>query len=76
MIIHSVVPLELIFENYEQNGKQKLREIALGEGVKMLVEENGEYEGTVVRLISPNPQDYLNPRFAPGQKITFRPDIS
>ncbi|WP_126426506.1 YlzJ-like family protein [Brevibacillus marinus] len=76
MIIHSVVPLELIFENYEQTSKQKLREITLGKGVTMVVAESGPYEGTVVRLISPNPQDYLDPRFAPGQKIRFRPDLS
>lgn len=75
MIIHTVVPLELIFQNFEQTRNRKLREIRLGGGVTMLVEESGPYEGTVVRLISPNPQDYLDPRLAPGQKITFRPDI-
>ncbi|MBO8162518.1 MAG: YlzJ-like family protein [Brevibacillus sp.] len=76
MIIHSVVPLELVFENYEQNGRQNIRELTFPGGVTMLVEETGSFEGTIVRLISPNPQDYLNPRLAPGQKIRFRPDFS
>lgn len=75
MILHTVVPLELVLQNFEQMRNQKLREIHLRQGVTMLVEESGPYEGTIVRLISPNPQDYLDPRFAPGQKISFHPDI-
>jgi hypothetical protein len=75
MIMYSVMPLEVIFENYEQMEKTEVREIRLG-AVTMLVEPTGPYEGKIIRLISPDPQDYLNPRFAPGQKIYFRPDLA
>lgn len=30
--------------------------------------EHGEFE--LVRLMSSNPQDYLNPRYTPGTKLT------
>jgi hypothetical protein len=75
MIFYSVVPQELVFANFEQMEKQELRELKFGEAT-MLVEPTGAYEGTIVRLISPNPQHYLNPRFAPGQKIAFHPDVA
>jgi hypothetical protein len=74
MIFYSVVPQELVFANFEQMEKQELRELKFGEAT-MLVEPTGAYEGKIVRLISPNPQHYLNPRFAPGQKIAFHPDV-
>ncbi len=75
MIFHTAMPLELVFENFDQLANQKLSEIRLGEAT-MLVEQTGGYEGRIVRLISPNPQDYLNPRWAPGQIVSFRPDFS
>ncbi|WP_139488921.1 YlzJ-like family protein [Brevibacillus dissolubilis] len=75
MIIYSAMPMELIFANMEQVEKQEIQEIQQG-GMTMLVEPTGAYEGRIVRLISPNPQDYLNPSYAPGQKIFFRPSMS
>ncbi|MFY0542726.1 YlzJ-like family protein [Brevibacillus sp. H7] len=73
MIIYSIVPMELIFQNHEQMEKQEIRELSFGE-MTMLIEPTGAYEGKIIRLISPNPQDYLNPRYAPGQKIMFKPE--
>jgi len=75
MIIYSAMPLELIFENFEETEKQQVEEISFG-AATMLIEPTGKYEGKIIRLISPNPQDYLNPNYAPGQKIYFRPDFS
>lgn len=74
MILHSVIPSEVVFENYEQVGKMEMRELQFG-SITMLVEPTGAFEGRIIRMISPNPQDYLNPRFAPGQKIYFNPDV-
>ena len=76
MIMYTTMPLEFVFENMEQTEKQNIREISMGAGVTMLVEPTGSSEGKIVRLISPDPQDYLNPRFAPGQTISFRPDFN
>lgn len=73
MIIYSAMPLELIFQNdgseaYEQT------EVQLN-GLTMLVQPCGVNEARIVRLISPNPYDYMNPNYAPGQKIYFRPQF-
>ncbi|CAJ1002498.1 MULTISPECIES: YlzJ-like family protein [Bacillales] len=73
MIFYSVVPMEMVFANMEQVEKRQLRELPLGEAT-MVVEPTGPYEGRIVRLISPNPQDYLNPRLAPGETVRFLPD--
>lgn len=75
MIIYSVMPQEVIFENFDQMEKADVREVKMG-GITMLVEPTGPYEGKIVRLISPDPQDYLNPSYAPGQTIYFRPQFS
>ncbi|MGO0061656.1 YlzJ-like family protein [Brevibacillus fluminis] len=74
MIMYTTMPLEYIFENQEAVEKQSVQELSFGD-VTMMVEPTGTFEGKIIRLISPNPQDYLNPRFAPGQKIYFRPDL-
>ncbi|WP_134686262.1 YlzJ-like family protein [Brevibacillus migulae] len=76
MIMYTTMPLELVFENMDQTEKQSIREISMGAGVTMLVEPISSSEGKIVRLISPNPQDYLNPRYAPGQTISFQPEFN
>ncbi|QQE76191.1 YlzJ-like family protein [Brevibacillus composti] len=73
MIFYSVMPMEVVFEGMDQLEKQVLQELPVGEAT-MLVQQTGPYEGRLVRLISPNPQDYLNPAYAPGQVIRFRPE--
>lgn len=64
MMLYTAVPLEQIWQGYEQEVKPTM-EIALG-GVIMEVEPLNAKQVKMVRLISPNAQDYLNPRFAPG----------
>ncbi|QOS99749.1 YlzJ-like family protein [Brevibacterium sp. JNUCC-42] len=72
MIIYSAMPMEIIFANQDQVEKQQIQEIQMGEAV-MLVEPISAYEGRIIRLISPNPHDYVNPAYAPGQTLKFRP---
>jgi hypothetical protein len=75
MIIYSCMPLELIFENMGQTNYEFQE--AEFEGVKMVVEPSGSFsEARIIRLLSSNPQDYLNPRYMPGQTIHFRPNQS
>lgn len=73
MIHYSVIPVETVFANMEQVEKQELKEITYGHAT-MLVEQTGPFEGRIVRLISPDPQDYLNPNYAPGQSVRFHPE--
>lgn len=71
MIHYVALPLELVFEGSEMY-RPDLVETTVG-GVTMLIERTSPVEGRIVRLISPNPQDYLNPQFAPGTAVRFVP---
>ncbi|BAU27904.1 YlzJ-like protein [Aneurinibacillus soli] len=73
MIIYSAMPLELIFQNDSPESYENT-EVQLN-GLTMLVQPCGVNEARIVRLISPNPYDYMNPSYAPGQKIYFRPQF-
>ncbi|GAB7388311.1 hypothetical protein BSNK01_21480 [Bacillaceae bacterium] len=72
MIVYTAVPLERVFEGIEQ--MQPMTEMQV-DGLTMLVQHVGKNEMKIVRLISSNPHDYLNPKYAPGQKIYFRPEL-
>jgi hypothetical protein len=69
MIHYSVMPLELVFEDREH--QPKYRETFVN-GVHMLIEWTGPSEARIIRLLSPNPQDYLNPRYQPGNRIPLK----
>lgn len=70
MIMYTSMPLEWVFEGYDQFNPN-YAEIDYN-GVKMLIEPSGPFQAKVVRLISGNPQDYLNPKYSPGAVIHFR----
>jgi len=70
MIIYTSMPLELVYEGYNEFNP-KYEEIE-HQGVKMMIEPFSPYKGRVVRLMSSNPQDYLNPSYSPGSIIHFR----
>ena len=74
MIIYSVMPMEAIMRNMDALEYNYMETEV--DGVKMLVEHSASSaEAKIVRLLSPNPQDYLNPRYSPGQTIYFRPNL-
>ncbi|MDQ0337321.1 hypothetical protein J2S00_000091 [Caldalkalibacillus uzonensis] len=64
------MPLEWVYEGYEQFNPH-FEEIDY-KGVKMMIEPSGPYQAKIVRLLSANPQDYLNPNYSPGSVIYFR----
>jgi hypothetical protein len=70
MIIYTSMPLELVYEGYE-NFNPQYEEI-VHNGVSMVIEPSGAYQGKIVRLLSSNPQDFLNPSHSPGSVIHFR----
>lgn len=73
MIHYTILPDELIFYDPElQHSKQKRIEI---DGVLLLVEQTSEHQATIVQLLSPDPQDFLNPRFQPGKQLGLFPKI-
>jgi hypothetical protein len=73
MIIYSVMPIERIFANTDHEPLE-YQETEVN-GVKMVVEPTPQrYEAKIVRLLSSDPQDFLDPKYTPGQTIHFRPD--
>lgn len=71
MIHYTPLPAELIFYDWHQK-PLSTREVVI-DGVLMEIQMSSESEATIVRLISPNPMDYLKPRFQPGNKLQFVP---
>ncbi|MEH7094588.1 YlzJ-like family protein [Neobacillus vireti] len=69
MILYTMMPSELIFpaEQVEES-KQKL---ITYQGVSMLVEQTDSEHVEVVRILSSDPQHYLNQQLCPGAKISF-----
>ncbi len=74
-MFYTIVPLEYIFEEDEpeetESKKQKKDDIEIKRegGVSLMVEASplGQYK--ITRLISTNPNDYLNPQWQPGAII-------
>lgn len=70
MFMHTIVPIDIVFD-----GLDKLNQIQYNvvnyKGVKMEVQhiKNDEYK--IVRLISSDPNDYLNKMLNPGEVIKY-----
>ncbi|TCP70076.1 YlzJ-like family protein [Baia soyae] len=43
------------------------------DGIQMVIEILPTGKAQINRLLSPNPQDYLNPKFQPGAELTLQP---
>ncbi|MCR2820661.1 YlzJ-like family protein [Lederbergia panacisoli] len=66
MILHTIVPPELIFQNNEDifSGQIPITR----NGIPMIVEQDGQVY-KVIRIMSSNPADYLNAELSPGTSI-------
>ena len=69
MILYTMMPSELIFPS-EQAEESKQKFITY-QGVSMLVEQTDSDHVQVVRILSSDPQHYLNQQICPGAKISF-----
>ncbi|OEF98668.1 YlzJ-like family protein [Desulfuribacillus alkaliarsenatis] len=72
MIIYTPLPIESVLNqtdieepNYTEMDYQ---------GKKVIVESIDSYQAKIVRLISSNPNDFLNANYTPGKIIYFRPE--
>ncbi|HHX94245.1 MAG TPA: ribonuclease [Clostridia bacterium] len=70
MILYTPVPVDYLLS---LSGKERnFKEIPYGDATIVAeVMEEGTYQ--VVRVISSNPDDYMNPELQPGCQITFKP---
>lgn len=67
MILHTVMPLELVTEGlFGEPAPQ--REVTL-QGHRLIVEDGPGGLSRIVRLISTDPAEYLDPRWTPGQAV-------
>ncbi|WP_282200795.1 YlzJ-like family protein [Collibacillus ludicampi] len=67
MMYWAAIPMEAVFDGFETM-TCNWKEIEY-QGVKLLVEPYENGLGKVVRLLSPDPYDYLKADFAPGAVI-------
>jgi hypothetical protein len=72
VIHYTVLPEELIFNDSQF---QPSFEEVMVEGVNMLIQIDDHREGTIVRLLSPDPMTYLDERFQPGRRVKLFPKI-
>jgi hypothetical protein len=70
-MLYTIMPLELVLQGQETM-EHKYSEIEEN-GRKLIVEPISLTEAKLVRLISPDPQDYLQPQWQPGRMIQFSP---
>ncbi|HQA60215.1 MAG TPA: YlzJ-like family protein [Tepidanaerobacteraceae bacterium] len=68
LILYTSMPIELVIEGMDK--KYEFKEIEI-EAVKLIIEPISVNQGKIVKLISTDPQDYLNPNLSPGKIITF-----
>ncbi|WP_223588470.1 YlzJ-like family protein [Neobacillus bataviensis] len=69
MILYTMMPQELIFP-YETEPFQKQQMITY-QGIPLLVEFTDQQNVHVVRILSSDPQHYLDERICPGSKISI-----
>lgn len=70
MILWTPMQLELVFEGLEEMCPPEYSQISY-QGVPMLVERTPSGKAKIVRLLSTNPQDYLNASYVPGNIVDF-----
>jgi len=66
-VLYTIYPPEVIFQVDEKRHYFTIE----FEG-RTFVMELIDGQAQIVRLISPNPNDYLDPRWQPGTKVGFR----
>ena len=71
MFLYTIMPAEIIFgetDDEEHESEPEDQEIDLG-GVRLLVRLDGAGGGTVTRLLSTDPRDFLDRRWQPGSRV-------
>ncbi|HHY36501.1 MAG TPA: hypothetical protein GX518_02285 [Firmicutes bacterium] len=71
MILYTTMPLETVYQGLEDMRPSYL-EVELA-GTTVVIEPISLEQGKIVRLLSTDPKDYLNPNLQPGRVINFVP---
>lgn len=65
MIIYTILSPEEVLRGMDEQAMQDLVLTEL-EGVSVLVERSSPISGRIIRILSSNPNDFLNPYLQPG----------
>lgn len=68
MILYTMMPQELIFPNDVESFSRQ--QTVTYQGVSLIVEQTDSQNVQVVRILSSDPQHYLDERICPGAKIS------
>lgn len=68
MVIYTIYPPETVLQEITEE-KRNLFTVDFEGRTFVLEFSNGQAQ--ILRLISPNPNDYLNPQWQPGTKLNF-----
>ncbi|MDQ0860069.1 MULTISPECIES: YlzJ-like family protein [Bacillaceae] len=69
MILYTSMPEELIFP-VQTADFESVSTIEMN-GLQMVVRQTEQNQYEIVRLLSTDPQDFLNEQYSPGQKISM-----
>jgi hypothetical protein len=73
MILYTIMPDELIYETpQEEYSKQS---VVNYDGVSMVVEQVSNSQCRIVRLLTTDPQAYLNDVYRPGTTFELKPTL-
>ncbi|PMC38493.1 ribonuclease [Bacillus sp. UMB0899] len=74
MIYYTMMPEELMFPSVDRDyEKQSIVEL---NGVQLLVQQTENAQFEIIRVMSSDPQHYLDSQLCPGQKITMSLSIN
>jgi hypothetical protein len=73
MLLYTIVPVEAIFSDDDPDEGLISNDTMVVEidGTRLLVQQSGFGHGKVERIISTDPQHYLDPRWQPGSVIRW-----
>lgn len=68
MLLYTPIPMEIVLEGLDK--ERTYREVQI-DGITMIVERINDSESKIIKLISTNPSDFLNPAFQPGKILSY-----
>ncbi|WP_196220223.1 YlzJ-like family protein [Terrilactibacillus tamarindi] len=69
--MYTIYPEEVIFSDTEPKSNNQMTLNI--QGVTLVVEVENQNQLKIIRLISSNPQDFLDERFQPGEQVVMKP---
>ncbi len=70
MIYSTILPEDIVWQGFEELENKQYMELTNGH-MRLVVDPISTTQAKIIRLISPDPFDYLKPSLAPGSIIPF-----